>query len=204
MDKRVTVRFYNVEKLDPNGPQLRPVLQAFYDLGKPHLRQSSLDSGVMARLERLESGDNYLAGEFTRLQSTNLPSEVHADGVQALPVNGPIGHGIAFRFRPSDSLLAIQYEPRVLSPSKVNSYIRAMRDDALYYFEPRINQDSWRQVAQHPLRKLTIGIASPTELGDVEDAGSSVADSFRNMGEAYEAPSAQTQTNDSPEQTPGV
>ena len=52
-----------------------------------------------------------------------------------------------------------------------------------------MSDDVWARMDQHPLRKLTIGIASPSDLANIENAGSSVADSFRRMGEAYEAPS---------------
>lgn len=189
MDKRITARFYDVYKLDPHGPALRDVLNDIFNLGEAQSRQATLGSGVIARLERLETHTDYLTGEFTRVQNTNFPSEVHADRVEPLQVAGPLGHGVAFLFRFSDSLLAIQYEPRVLAPSRINSYFLEMRSDAAYEFRPRMNQDNWTRLTQLPLRKLTIGVASPTDLVNVEDEGESVATSLRRMGEAYEAPS---------------
>ena len=189
MDKRVTVRFYDVERFNPNGPRLQSVLEEIINSRGPQAREMTLSGNVTIRLERLETGNDYVTGEFTRVQNTNYPSEVHADGVDALPVDGRLGHGIAFRFRPSDSVLAVQYDPRIISPSRINSYILATQSDAAFLFRPRMNEDSWKRFAQHPVRKITIGIASPADLANIEDAGASVGEAIRNMGEAYEAPS---------------
>lgn len=189
MDKRITARFYDVYKMHPNVPNLKDVLQDIFDMGEAADRQATLRGNVTARLERLEITADYVAGEFTRVQNTNYPSEVHQDRVGALPVDGPLGHGIAFLFRLADSLLAIQYEPRILAPSRINSYVVDLRPNAVYDFQVRMSDDVWARMDQHPLRKLTIGIASPSDLANIENAGSSVADSFRLMGEAYEAPS---------------
>lgn len=183
------MRFYVVEKIHQNVPALPDVLEGIFGLGEAHARQATLMYGIIARLERLETGPDFVTGEFTRLQNTNFPSEVHEDGVVPLSVDGPLGHGIVFRFRPSDSLLAIQYDPRILAPSRINAYLLEIRADATYIFRPRMNQDSWARMAQHPLRKLTLGVASPADLAEIEDAGASVADALRSMGEAYEAPS---------------
>ena len=189
MDKTVTVRFYDVYKRDRKVPALRKALKDIYDTGNAQSRQATLDSGTIARLERLEITNDFVTGEFTRIQDTNFPSEVRRDKVEPLGVNGMLGHGIAFRFRISDSVLAIQYEPRVLAPSRINSYILAMQSEASYEFRPRLNGDNWRRMAQRPLRKLVIGVASPSDLADIEGAGASVAESLRQMGDAYEAPS---------------
>ena len=189
MDKTVTVRFYDVYKRDPKVPALRKALKDIYDTGDAQSRQATLDNGTIARLERLEITDDFVTGEFTRIQDTDFPSEVRRDKVDPLGVNGMLGHGIAFRFCIADSILAIQYEPRILAPSRINSYILAMQSDASYEFRPRLNRDNWRRMAQRPLRKLIVGVASPTDLADIEGAGASVAESFRQMGDAYEAPS---------------
>ena len=188
MDKRVTLRFYDVHKLSNSVPDLRDALKDLYDIGRARERQITLNGDVIARLERLDVGNSYVTGEFTRMQVVNFPSEVQNNGVVPLSVNGPLGHGIAFRFRISDSLLAIQYEPRILAPSRIAAYILEMRSDAAYNFIPRMRSDAWERMSRSPLRKLSVAIASPAELSEIEDAGEAVAVAFRNMGRAYDSP----------------
>ena len=189
MDKKIAVRFYDVSRPSENGPLLREVLQRIFALGTPGAREAILEPNFTVRLERLEVDDNFLTGEFTRVQTTNYPSEVLATGVRALSLRNPLGHGIVFRFRTTDSVLAVQYEPRVLAPSRIYAYLREKRQDAEYKFDPHMRTDAWTRLEQHPLRKLTIGIASPADLSEIEDKGASVSGSFRSMGHAYEAPS---------------
>jgi hypothetical protein len=51
-----------------------------------------------------------------------------------------------------------------------------------------MDEETWRRFLDYPLRKLRIGIASPNHLADVEDDGAAVIRSFRELGDAYEAP----------------
>ena len=188
MDKTVSVRFFDVYKTDENGPAFEVTLQKIIKRGQPNKREARLGENLTVRLERFERDADGAAGEFTRVQTTNYPSEVRDYGLEALNPRYPLGHGIAFRFRRADSVLAVQYEPRVLAPSRINSYLQAKQKDACFRLMPRMRLDVWNRLEQNPLRKLTIGIASPSRLADIEDDEASVAASLRRMGDAYDAP----------------
>lgn len=188
MENKITIRFYEVGKLRPNGPTLKSVLEKIRDLGDQEVREANVSADCRVRLERLEVDGDDIAGEFTRAQTANLPSEVHAQGVRKLSVNGPLGHGIAFRFRTTDHTLAIQYDTRVLSPSRIFSYLLSMQRDAAFEVLPCMNHTAWRRMEQRPLKKLIISIASPSDLADIENAGAAASESFRLLGDAYQTP----------------
>ena len=187
MDKNITVRFFDVLKKNNETPDFRGALRRIHKLGGPATREGEVGPDHTIRLERLDSDRNYVAGEFTRVQTTNYPSEVHPDRVAPLRVAVPLGHGIAFRFRRSDSLLAIQYEPRTLAPSRILSYIAVRCPDADFLLQSRMRTDAWERLDRYPLRKLTIRVGSPASL--IEDPQRSVSGAFRQLGFQYEAPS---------------
>ena len=189
MDRQISVRFYDVSKQSQHGPSLRSVLKEIHELGGPERRERTISEDFRVRLECLEASENHIAGEFTRVQDSNFPSEVHADGVARLNVEVPLGHGIAFRFRPAGSIIAVQYEPRVLSPNRITSYLQLASTDAIFKLRPRMNADSWQRMRKRPLRKLKFRIARPSNLANIENTKSAVASSIRNMAAAYEAPS---------------
>ena len=189
MDKTISARFYDVQKANVNVPGLKSVLQRILRKRPAANREALLAANYLVRLERLDThsgGD--ISGEFTRAQTTNYPSEVHDDAVRALHVDVPLGHGIAFFFRAKDSLMALQFEPRVLTSNRIASYIQAMDTRAMYIFSSHLRVDSWSRLQQYPLRKLLVGIANPHRLTDIENSRASVASSFLQMSEAYGAP----------------
>lgn len=189
MDRRLTLRFYEVGKLKPTGPSLADVLDEIYALGTARTREADVAADCRVRLERLAKDNGHVVGEFTRVQSTNFPSEVRDGGVFKLGVNGQLGHGIAFRFRPKDHILAIQYDSRVLSPGRIFSYLLEVKKDAAFELTPCMNDSAWERLDKRPLKKLKIRVASPADLANVEDEGAAVGESFRALGLAYGAPS---------------
>ena len=94
MAKAITVRFYTVGKVSPQGASLRTTLQTIFELGEPSVRERQLTGGFVCRLERLALAPGYLSGEMMRVRDTDLPCEVHPDGTRALGVDVPIGDGI--------------------------------------------------------------------------------------------------------------
>jgi len=146
-------------------------------------------NGVGARLERLtEEPANCLAGEITRIQTTNFPSEVHDEGTKPLRINNPLGHGIAFRYQTETGTLAIQYEPRVLSPSRVFQYLEAAHEGAFYNLDPIVRNDAWNRFDRGPARRISIAIASPSDLDELEGASEAAATAASRLARAYDAP----------------
>lgn len=65
-----------------------------------------------------------------------------------------------------------------------------MQSDArfAYSIKPKLDIQNWQKFNASPVRKLRIGIASPQNLGDIENAGATVKHSLQQLGEAYSAP----------------
>lgn len=190
MDKQVTFRFYGVRKHSRKNVAFGDAVESISEIIKPSNREATLSADFELRLERLqkEPGD-ILVGEITRIQKTNLPSEVKGDDIIPLTTKNPLGHGVVFRYNKTKSVLGIQYDVRVASPGRFVQYIEQMIDGAAFVIEPIVRNDQWSRFNNGPSRKVTIAIASPTDLDDLQRGGAaSAASSFRAMGEAYDAP----------------
>lgn len=188
MPKSITVRFYEIGKLTPHGASLRQALQEIYDSGPPGAREVQLSEGFVCRLERLHATAGFVSGEMLRVRTTDFPCEVLREGTRRLDVEGPIGDGIAFRFREADSRLAIQFDPRVVSPGRMFDYVAQWHRTPLFGYTPTMDDEAIARFRAQPLRKVKIKLASPRNLAVVEDASAPAAIALRNLGEDYGAP----------------
>lgn len=184
MPSRLSVRYYSVKKSQRNGPSFQHALEQIHGQDRAD-RRIQLAAGYVVRLERYEVDAGDLAGEFIRVRDTDFPFEVTDDGVRGLPVDGPIGMGIAFRFRPADHTLAIQYDTRIVSPGRLVDYMKLADERFAFSITPKLDRENWRKFNENPVRKIRIGIASPQNLADIEDEGEAVRASFERLGEAY-------------------
>lgn len=188
MANRLTIRFYTVERVTPAGFSLQQALENV-DAKQPHSsRQIQLAANYIVRLERYEDDAGELTGEFIRVQTTDFPFEVEDDGVSPLQTDGPLGNGIAFRFRPMDSTLAIQYDTRVVSPGRAMDYLQQCDGRANFRINPKIDEENWRRFMDGEVRKLRVGVASPDHLGMLENGAAAAGHTFRELGQVYGAP----------------
>lgn len=188
MPKSITVRFYEIGKLTPHGASLRQALQEIFDSGPPGDRQVQLSEGFVCRLERLRTTAGFISGEMLRVRTTDFPCKVLPEGTRPLGIDGPIGDGIAFRFREADSRLGIQHDPRVVSPGRMFDYIAQWHRTPLFTFTPTIDDEAIVRFREQPLRKVKIKLASPRNLAAIEDAAAPAAYALRHLGEDYHAP----------------
>lgn len=188
MSKTVTVRFYRIGLIDARGMSLRQALDGIDARGLPGQREQQLGQGFIVRLERYSSTAGYLTGEMTRVRHDDHPSEVHAHGTTRLNVNGPIGEGIAFRYRERDHTLAIQYDVRTMAPGRFIDYIQQMVPNARFTFEPKADANALESFRRKPLRKVRIRLAQPQDLTRVEPQMASVARAVRSMARDYASP----------------
>ncbi|MCG8445951.1 MAG: hypothetical protein MI753_09570 [Hyphomicrobiales bacterium] len=187
MTRKLSVRFYSVGRLQPNGPSLQQALEIIAARNHED-RQVQVAQGMVIRLERLDVEADELVGEFTRVRDTDFPFEVHADGPRQLQTDGPLGTGIAFRFGTTDHTLAIQFDTRIVSPGRVLDYLMQFDRRFAFDIKPKLDIENWRKFNNTPVRKLRIGIASPEHLGDIEEEGAAVKSSIQQLSEAYDAP----------------
>ncbi|MFB2550165.1 hypothetical protein [Ensifer soli] len=188
MSNKLSFRFYTVERMNGNVPMLVDALAEINARDYPQ-RQIQVGQGYVVRLERhaVDAGGE-VQGEFIRVSDTNFPFEVRQDGVRGLEIDNPLGSGVAFRFRPNDHTLAIQYDTRIVSPGRVMDYLLQIDGRFAYRITPQLDAENWEKFLESPVRKLRIGIASPNHLGAIEPQGASVAQTFQQLGEAYNAP----------------
>jgi hypothetical protein len=187
MEKSVTLRFYDVTRTSADKPTMEHVLAGIAAQAIPNREKKVGEEDILVRLEDFESTDDFLSGQFIRGQSGNMPGRMEPDGTHDLPFTEPIGHGIAFRYRKSDGLLGIQYDNRVLSPSRVLQYLYAHNGHAEWHIEPRLRADAIDRFNDLPIRKLEIAVAGTPNVADADSAIDSVWSSIYKMKGSYEA-----------------
>lgn len=188
MDRDVSIRFFDVNRFAEDAPHFSDALRYVFDSGTALERERELMPNYRLRLERLREQDGNLLGELTRIQTVNFPSEVRDDRTDPLPGDRPLGHGICFGFNPQSSILAFEWNIRIVSLSRFNDYLRATMPEGEFYFQPKLRTDAWARFDAGPIRKMRLQVASPANLDQLDDAGETVASSFRRMGRAYDAP----------------
>lgn len=187
MEKSVTLRFYDVTRTSTDKPTMEAVLSAIAALTIPEREKRVGEEEILVRLEDFETDGDFLCGQFIRGQTGNMPGRMEADGTHDLPFEEPIGHGIAFRYRQSDGLLGIQYDSRILSPSRILQYLYEHSMHAEWHIEPRLRADAIDRFNDLPIRKLEIAVAGIPNPADADDADGSVWSSIARMKESYEA-----------------
>lgn len=188
MARQISIRLWRVGKRHAQGASLRQALEQVFALGEPGARQRQMAQGLTCRLEHYRREGGVLAGEMTRVRHEDYPAEIHPHGRQALNVNVPIGDGVAFRFREADHTLAFQYDDRILSAGKFLDYLESMHAGALFDAHPIPDRDEWARFQASPLKKVSIRLASPTDVVTDEDSMEAAASSFRRLGQEYGAP----------------
>lgn len=190
MDRRITFRFYRVVRANGGRLSFSDTITQIGAISPPRDRERQLAEDYYIRAEIVEAARGSIHGEFTRIQKTNYPSEVNDSGRRPLRTRNPLGHGIVFRYLPTNDYLGLQYDPRVISPSRVSEYLREMIDGARFELVPVVREDMWEKFNQGVVRKVSITVSKPTHLETMDRGGAqSIVRSFRDMGEAYEAPS---------------
>lgn len=189
MEKTVTLRFYDVRRTSDDKPAFADVLRQI--AAKPMVdREARVGlEEVLVRLEDFAETGGEIHGQFIRGQSGNRPGQMLPAGTSNLPFREPLGHGIAFRYRPATGLLAIQFDSKILSVGKVLDYLYQHEARAEYRALPRLREDAWERFAELPLRSLEVAVAGHPNAADLDDEAEPV---WRNVSEIKQAYGADT------------
>lgn len=187
MEKTVTLRFYDVSRTRDDRPALADVLRRIAALPIEQRGRTIAGDDIYVRLENFAEDGNFLEGQFVRGQSGNRPGRMLAAGTTNLPFADPIGHGIAFRYRTTDGLLGIEYNPLVLSPSRAMAYVYELEARAEYLMLPRLREGIWEELERRPLRKLILGIAGHPNVAGADDPNNATWSNLGDMSERYGA-----------------
>lgn len=187
MEKTVTLRFYNVRRTVEHKPALTDLLNRITAVPIADRGHRFGQEEIFVRLENAADGDTHVAGQFIRGQSGNRPGRMLDEGTDSLPFPEPLGHGMAFCYRKADGLLAVEYNPLILSPNRTLDYIYQFDATAEYQLEPRMREDAWRVFDQLPTRKLIVGIAGQPTVGGDDDPDAAVWANVADMKERFGA-----------------
>ena len=187
MEKSVTLRFYTVRRTVENRPQFVDVLRAIAEKSLNDRERNVGPEDALVRLENFEEDEGAVFGQLIRGQSGNRPGQMLPEGTGNLPFTEPLGHGIAFRYRLRDGLLAIQFDTKILSPSRMMDYLYQHNGQAEFRLRPVLRSDAWERFAALPLRKLEVAVAGHPNASDLDSQHESVWQNIATMKEAYGA-----------------
>lgn len=187
MEKSVTLRFYEVRRTSANRPMFADILRM---ISRKQMtdreKRVGLDE-ILVRLEDFDEAGSEIWGQFIRGQSGNRPGRMLPAGTDALPFREPLGHGVAFRYRTQDGILAIQFDSKILSPARVVDYLYAHDPNAEFQLLPRMRADAWQKFNDLPLRKLTVAIAGHPNPAQLDNDTNAVWANVNDMKDAYGA-----------------
>lgn len=187
MEKSVTLRFYTVRRTSEDRPRLAEVLRAIAALELVDREKQIGVDDALVRLENFDEDQDSISGQLIRGQSRNRPGRMLPDGTDNLPFIEPIGHGIAFLYRLNDGLLAIQFDTKILSPSKMMDYLYQHDARAEYSLAPILRNDAWERFAELPLRKIKVSVAGHMNAQDLDNVDQPVWRNVAAIKQAYGA-----------------
>jgi hypothetical protein len=186
MDKRISVHFFHVVPRNAGVPPLGDVLRAADRLGAdPGARQRNISDDVVVRLEALGENGNWLEGDFTRIQSDNIPPEAeHAGLVPSRAQNQ--GHCAAFIYQQDTGLLVVQRNANGMTISRMFRYLYAVDPTARYNALPIASRDMWDRFAEGRAKKFSVTLAPIDDPAQIEGPVDTVVGSSRRLAEALE------------------
>lgn len=191
MDKKVTVGFYKITRHHEGdlgfSECLRQIATDF------HGEYKELDEDVFVRLERYDSGGQYVKGEFTRKQTVNLPPKVVIEELEAS--TDPIAHRAAFQYHVPNGIVAIEHNRNGMTLARINQYIIDTLDHAGFEFSPVITEGAWKTLRDGNPRKLIFKIANPENLnvGNDNRSARSITQSLVQLKNIFGGPVVEAQ-----------
>lgn len=137
------------------------------------------------RLERHAVEDGLVRCEIVKIESDNLPAEVTPIGLDELDAD-QIGYGIAFCYDPATSVIAMQYDNRIVSGSKICRYLRGFSAHNNFYLKLIPGPSLWAEFGDGTVTRFQIRVASPQAFQG--EFGSEVEESVSRLSRAYDAP----------------
>lgn len=187
MEKWVTLRFYDIAKTKASKPAFADILNKIAKIKIDKRGRTISADLIYVRLENFKVDGDFIEGQFVRGQSGNRPGVVTSNGTSDLPFSDPIGHGIAFRYRTTDGLLGIEFNPLVLSPSKALTYIYEFDATAEFRMIPRLREGVWEELEARPLRKLVLGVAGHPNPRGAESDENATWSNLSSIRDRYDA-----------------
>lgn len=156
MDRRVTVRYYEIVEADHSEP-FEDTLERISSIPTRADRERVLGEDLTLRLETLRRHTDIIAGDFTRIQTENLPGSPDADTLNPLR-DDKLGHSIAFTFDIPTRTFSIQFHLNAQT-SKIIQYISTFTDDSVFVAYPVLNQAMIASLKEKTIKKFEVNVA---------------------------------------------
>lgn len=183
MSSRITSRFFQVFGRGDAPKSFAEALQEVAELTLEQ-RTQSVD-GQEYRLERHQVRDGVVSCEIVRIQTDNLPAEVTPEGLDELPVD-QLGFGIAFCYEQELSVLAMQYDNKVVSASRLCEYLLRFSERNDFWVKAVPGPDLWTEFGNGSVQSFVMRVAAPKNFNGA--IGSEVEASVAALSRAYDAP----------------
>jgi len=158
MDRKVTVRFYEISGTKQGGRTFEDILREIDGIPDKVARQKDVAEGCTVRLEGMGENNGLIVGDITRVQSQNLPPEVTDDGTSDLPVDR-IGHEVAFCYDPETKIAALQFDQKAVTVGRFCTYASLFHRGSLFAPMPVLNRGAWEEFERETPRRMVVQIA---------------------------------------------
>lgn len=185
MDRNVTVRFYEIRSTGDGRLNVEQVLDAIHALPLAE-RLGGAGGHTVLRLEELYHLDGTRIGDFTRVQTENLPSHPADDASHPLPVDR-LGHHAAFRYDPATRIMALQFDLQN-SIGKVCHYLSRFSGGYNFSYYPVLRQDALASFEAETPTKLKVRVARVSQFQNLGLDETDFEDALRRMGALFDAP----------------
>lgn len=167
MDRIVKCKYYRVSDREGGGLDFPEQLVDFWNryplaLDREYRTATEQSQGSLIRLEYLDPGEQFIAGNFCRIQSENIPPEVTNEGLQPVELaNGRgLGHQNAFLYHRQTRVLLWQQNRLGVSFADLAVYLNRDVDlVSLFAFEPIASEEAWDKFRETNPKKLVVKFA---------------------------------------------
>lgn len=190
MDAWINARYYRVSD-KPNFARQNfcELLEHGYQ-SPPLERERDLGQGVVVRLERFQRLGRFTYGEFSRVQTVNIPPQTTPDGLEPIELADGRGlaHVCAFQYHEPTRVILLQRNPLGATPSRVGLYLKAISPGTLFSLSPVLRSDALPRLMAGNAKSLKISFAAPTDLSAIEDGDAAGLDNIERLGEMFKSP----------------
>lgn len=187
MDTTITGRAFHVSEPSAGRRDFHELLLA--QASKPSRKAREIDIGdeVVIRLERGTLTDQWLVGEFVRVQTKEIPPQAGPDGLEPIELKDGrgLGHLAAFVYNTKTRVLILQTNRLSATPSRIGLYTAGNDLKDLYVLRPVLAQDAMKRFTKKDPRSFSVTFAGPKNLDFLSGQDLAIAQGAKLIAEAY-------------------
>jgi len=189
MDSVIRARFYQVENFTNGQATLFDALHQLWNHPQREVYED-IFGGIRVRIERFETdnevvGNDFVAGEFVRQQTENIPPIAPQGG----PLEGqenPLGHRSAFRYHARSGILLLESRQSGLTPIRVDGLVKArLSGHQGYYLSPVVTEDAMHRLRNGTPRRVQFRVARPEDMQIVEGDDRMIGENLSRMANNF-------------------